>query len=52
MIIVVPGEIVGKHLAIEPVKRMKIIGSAAGIRRVGIGHCPEMINKYRTIPFP
>src|SRR5205807_1774986 len=37
---------------VEPVKRMKIIGSAASVRRVGTGHRTEMIDKYRSIPFP
>ena len=52
MVVVILGEIVGQHLAVKPVKRMKIIGSAAGVRRVGTGHRAEMIDKYRSIPFP
>src|SRR5438093_13555923 len=42
MVIVILWEIVGQYLAIQPVKRMKIIGPAASVRRVGTGHRAEM----------
>src|SRR2546422_4700741 len=52
MVVVVLWEIVGQNLAVQPIKRMKIIRPTASVRRVGTGHRAEMIREYGPVSFP